>query len=261
MAVGPSGRTESVREGEGEFRESLKRARNTEIKKHTMRADVGVALAGPGQGGGGRVGQVEVVEPVLAGVVEAAGADGGGEVVGPAAGGGVGRALARRHAAADELLGDAGVPDVVQVEVGAVEEDADAVAAAGDVLGVQRLVDVADEVDDELGGLLAVDGAQLAGGVDQPRGVVVQGGDDAALGLAVARQVDVAARRRAVLGVDEVEGPREVAPLGVADAVGPRGHAGEVVVGLVVQQRLEVGRRVGGHKAAGDVGDGDVAKA
>lgn len=40
----------------------------------------------------------------------------------------------------------------MQVGVAAGETDFDAVAAAEEALGVEGLVDVADEVDDELGG-------------------------------------------------------------------------------------------------------------
>lgn len=132
----------------------------------------------------------------------------------------------------------------------------DAVATPRDVLDVQRLVDVADEVDDELGGLVPPPGPQSR--IEQLRGVVLERAHDAAVGLAVALEVDAAIRGRAVLGVDEVEVLGEAAPFRVPDAVGPRGDAGEVVLGVVAQQRLEVGRRVLPDEITGDVGDGDV---
>lgn len=134
----------------------------------------------------------------------------------------------------------------------------DAVAASSDVLDVQRLVDIADEVDDELGGLVPAPGPQFR--IEQLRGVVLERAHDAAVGLAVALEVDAAVRGRAVLGVDEVEVLAEAAPSRVPDAVGPRGDAGEVVLGVVAQQGLEIRRRVLPDEIAGDVGDGDVAE-
>lgn len=128
-----------------------------------------------------------------------------------------------------------------------------------DVLDVQRLVNVADEVDDELGRLGPAPRPEV--GVEQLLRVVLQGAHDAAVGLAVAREVDAAVRRRVVLGVDEVEVPAEAPPLGVADAVGPRRHAREVVRRVVAQDRLEVRRRARPHEVARDVRDRHVAQA
>lgn len=164
--------------------------------------------------------------------------------------------------AAHELLGDARVPHVVQVEAAAVEQHVDAVAPALHVLRVQRLVDVADEVDDELGGDGALPGREGAVGVEQARGVVVQGADDAAaVFFAVALEVDAAVLGRRVLGVDEVEVGGEAAPFGVADRVGPGGDAGEVVGCVVAQERLEVGCGGGRDEVAGEVADRDVSEA
>lgn len=79
---------------------------------------------------------------------------------------------------------------MVQVKLLSVPEHVDAVAAPRDVLVVQRLVQVADEVNDKLGGLRAAPGRQV--GVKHLLRVVGQRRDDAAGGLAVALQVDAA---------------------------------------------------------------------
>lgn len=134
----------------------------------------------------------------------------------------------------------------------------DAIAAPSDVLDVQRLVDVADEVNDKLGSLVPPPRPQLR--IEQLLGVVLKGAHDAAVLLAVALEVDAAILRRAILRVDEVEVLAEAAPLGVPDAVGPGRDAGEVVLRVVAQQRLEVRRRLLPDEVAGDVGDGDVAQ-
>lgn len=135
----------------------------------------------------------------------------------------------------------------------------DAVAAHGDVLRVQRLVDVADKVDDELGGLAATPGVEVA--VQQLLRVVLDRADDAAVLLAVALKVDAAVRRRRVLGVDEVEVLGEATPSRVPDAVGPRGDAGEIVLRVVAQEVLEVSSSLVLDKIAGEIGDGDVTQA
>ena len=51
------------------------------------------------------------------------------------------------------MLGEGGVPDGMQVGVAGAETDFDAVAAAEETFGVEGLVDVAYEVDDELWGV------------------------------------------------------------------------------------------------------------
>jgi hypothetical protein len=131
---------------------------------------------------------------------------------------------------------------VVQVVPTAVEQHVDPVPAALHILRVQRLVDVADKMDDELGGDGALPGRERPVGVEQARGVVVQGADDAPPVLfAVTLEVDAAVLRGVVLGVDEVEVGGEAAPFGVPDRVGPGGDAGEVVGCVVAQERLQVG--------------------
>lgn len=161
--------------------------------------------------------------------------------------------------AAEQLLGDARVPDVVQVQLAALPLHVDAVAALRDVLDVQRLVDVADEVDDELGRLRPAPRPQLR--VQHLRRVVLDRAHDAAVLLAVALEVDAAVRRRRVLGVDEVEVFRETSPFRVPDAVGPSRDAGEVVLGLVLQEALEERCRVVFDEVCRDVGNRDVPQA
>lgn len=142
------------------------------------------------------------------------------------------------HPAPNPPLGNTRVPHVVQVQLAPLPQHMDAIAAAGDVLIVQRLVDVADKVHDELGGLRAQPRGQVR--VEHLRRVVLDGRHDAALGFAVAREVDGARVRGRVFGVDEVEGPRVVRPLGVADGVGPGRDVGEVVGRVVAEEGLEV---------------------
>lgn len=53
------------------------------------------------------------------------------------------------------------------------------------------------------------------------------------------------------MGVDEVEGAGEVAPLGVADRVGPGGDAGEVRRRGVAEEGLEEGGGGRGDEVGG----------
>jgi hypothetical protein len=78
----------------------------------------------------------------------------------------------------------------MQICPGAVECDVNQVAADFEVLDVQRLVDVADEVDHPLERLLLL--GQADGRGDSAGGVVGDGGYDAAFFGAVALVVDVA---------------------------------------------------------------------
>ena len=117
---------------------------------------------------------------------------------------------------------------MVQVELLAIPPDIDAVSASRNVLVVQRLMQVADEMDNELGSLSTAPGGQRV--VRSLLRVVGQGVDDAARLLAVALEVDVARQRRVIVRIDEVECLGELTPFGVSDGVGPRGDLGEVVV-------------------------------
>ncbi len=149
---------------------------------------------------------------------------------------------------------------MVQVKPPPVKQHLDPIPPALHILRVQRLVDVPHKMHDELGGYRALGGALPR--VEQARGVVVQGADDAAaVLLAVAVEVDAAVGGRGVLGVDEVEVGGEAAPFGVPDRVGPGGDAGEVVGAVVVEEGLQEGGGFGGDEGAGDVGDADVAEA
>lgn len=72
------------------------------------------------------------------------------------------------------VLGDGGVPDGVQVCLGAVEGDGDGVTAEVESFVVQGLVDVADEVDEEFEGFEDLFGGK-GGGLDA-RGLCEGGG-------------------------------------------------------------------------------------
>lgn len=108
---------------------------------------------------------------------------------------------------------------MVQVELLAIPLDIDAISAPRNVLVVERLMQVADEVDDELGGLSTAPGGQRV--VKRLFRIVGQGADDAARPLAVALEVDVARQGRVIVGVDEVERLGEATPFGVSDGIGP----------------------------------------
>ncbi len=112
-----------------------------------------------------------------------------------------------------------------------VELDVYAIATARDVLIVQRLVDVADEVDDKLGGLVPPPFRE--GRVEQLRRIVLQRTHDAAVLLAVPLEIDIAVGRRLVVSIDEVKHACESAPFGISNRVGPGRHAGEVMFCLV----------------------------
>lgn len=133
-----------------------------------------------------------------------------------------------------------------------------AVAALRDILRVQRLMNVADEMDDELGRLVPLPGPQLR--VEQLRRVVLQRAHDAAISLAIALEVDAAIRGRVVLSVDEVEVLGEAPPFRVPDAVGPGRDARQVVLRVVAQESLEIRRRVLLDEVASDVGNRDMAQ-
>ena len=149
---------------------------------------------------------------------------------------------------------------MMQIQPHPIEQHGDPVPAARDILGVQRLVHVANKVDHELGRDGALAGRQVR--VEQAVRVVGQGAHDAArVLLAVALVVDAAVARGRVLGVDEVEVLGEAAPLAVAHRVSPGRDAGEVVARVVAQQVLQEERRVGGDKVGGDVADCDVSEA
>lgn len=99
---------------------------------------------------------------------------------------------------------------MMQIKLDVIKFHQNPVPPLGDVLIVQRLVDVAHEVNDELGGDQPVRLAQRR--VQELRGVVLDGRDHAALGLAVALVDDAAVGRGVVLGVDVVQRAGELAP-------------------------------------------------
>jgi hypothetical protein len=105
-----------------------------------------------------------------------------------------------------DFVGDAGVPEGVQVPVGAVEGRVDRVASDRDGFVVQGLGDVAYEVDQPAKSVVELFGGQLRR-LLHALGVVCDGGDDAAFfGGAVAVVVDVADPILGIVfGIDVVE--------------------------------------------------------
>ena len=123
---------------------------------------------------------------------------------------------------------------------------------------MQRLVDVADEVDDEAHRVQQLRGA--GGRVLQLGGEICDGTDDAAaIAAAVAGEVDAAARGRRVVGVDEVQRLGPGARAGVAVRVGPGRGVSHVVRRGVTERGLHEGRRLGIGEVLRDVRDGLVA--
>lgn len=186
---------------------------------HDDGADVGVGVAGPAGGRGDDIVDVVAGDPAGGLGLVGAGGDVADEGVGP--GLGVGQGVA-----ANQGLGDVSVPVGVQVVAVALVGDLDVVSANLVGLIVERLGQVANEVDEELEGLLDVGGGEAA--VSNALGVVGHGRDGAARAAAVAVIVDVAVGGRAVLGVDEVEGSRPLASGGCSVVVSPRGDVGQV---------------------------------
>lgn len=161
----------------------------------------------------------------------------------------------REREVPNQLLRDRSVPGSVQVGASACERDVDEVAADFEVLDVQRLVDVADEVDHPFQGFLLLD--QTDGFGYCAGGVVGDSGHDAAFLGAVALVVDVALLGGRVQGIDVVQGRAEFALIGVAVAVGlgwsvngcvlvvlsargayPGSHVGEVGSRRIIQDAL-----------------------
>ena len=219
-----------------------------------MGANNGVGLARPRQRRAVGIGQIDVLDPRILLARPLALANLVGELRRPALRQRVGLAAQ----AAQPLFQDGAVPDVVQVELATAPEDVDAVAAAGDVLVVQRLVQVADKVDDKLGGLGAAPRGQR--GVVDLLGVVGERRDDAAALLAVALQIHVARVRRLVVRVNKVKGAGKLAPFRVADGVGPAGYGGEVVIIGALEKLFEIGFSGVGDEVASNVSRGDVSK-
>lgn len=110
------------------------------------------------------------------------------------------------------------------------------VAAGFICLVMQRLSDVAKEVNQKLERLLGVGHGKAA--IAHPLGVVDNGRDRASRGATVAIKVDVAGRRGVVLGVNVVQRSRPRAIRLVPVAVCPRGDVGQVRVRGVVENAL-----------------------
>lgn len=221
----------------------------------TMRTDIRISFPRPAQRRLDRLGKVHAVQPRLALVLEFAVFD-------------LARELFRPHLrlmirlppdAAHPLLRDGAVPDMVEVQLAPLPQHVDSIPTPGHVFVVQGLMNVSDKVHHELGRL----GPEPCrdGGVEDLRGVVLDRRYHAALLLAVAVELDGAVVWRLVLGVDEVEHARVVAPFRISDRVGPRSHVREIVGGVISEESLEVGRRLRLDKVASNICDRDMPEA
>lgn len=217
------------------------RRKQNEIRKReknegtalTVRTDKCVAFPCPCQRRRSRIINVDVFQPTFPLLGEFTLSDLDGKLVRPPPG----VVVRFPPISPNQPLGNSTVPDIMEIESAAVPQHGDAVSAPGDVLVVQRLVDVPDKVDNEARGLVALPSRQLR--VEEALRIVRQGRDDAAFGLAVPGEVDAAVRRGFVLGVDEVKGAREAAPAGVTDGVGPGGHFAEIIARLIAKEVLK----------------------
>lgn len=148
---------------------------------------------------------------------------------------------------------------------------------------MKRLVNVADEVDDELSRLVPPPGVQAF--VEELLRVVLDGADNTAILFTVTFKIHAAVRGRGVLGIYEVKVTGETAPFAtfvcfplmparavrvamgrgggsrVANRVGPGGDAGQVMFGIIPEEVFEVGGRLLLHEVASDIGDGDMPQA
>ena len=176
------------------------------------RADEAVCVGCPNHGAADAILDVHALKPRTAGVGVPARSDlfdEGGRPV-----------FSVIHAiAANQLFRHVGVPDVVQIRLGAVEGDVDGVASHGQVLHVQRLVDIAQEVNDPFEGLLAFCDREVF--IGHTSGVIGNGGHNTAFLGAVALVVHVAGRRRRVEGIDIMERRGESTLSGVAVRISP----------------------------------------
>lgn len=140
----------------------------------------------------------------------------------------------------------------MQVEISPIPQDMDAVSTSCDILVMQRLMQIANEVNDKLGSLRSSPCRQ--GRIDGLLGVVGQSGDDAAVLFAVTLKVDIAVLGRAVVRIDEMEVLCESAPFRVSDRIGPGGYLGHVIGILATEELLQVGFCRIGDEVACNVG-------
>lgn len=157
----------------------------------------------------------------------------------------------------EQLRCDTRIPHMMQIQLNPVEQDMNPIAAPRHILRVQRLVDIAQEVNHKLGSL--VPSPQGQAHVEHLIRVVLDDQHDAArLLLAVTLEIDAAGMGRGVVRVNEVEVLGEVAPFCVADCVGPGCDAGHIRGRGVAEEVLHVGLGRGGDEGCGDVGYCDV---
>lgn len=148
---------------------------------------------------------------------------------------------------------------MMQVQLCALPQNMDPVTASRYVFVVQGLVNIAHEMDDELGCLCAQ--PQGHGRVKDLRSVVLNGCHNTTLFLAVAVKINRTVVRRVILGIDEMEDAREVTPFGVPDGVGPSGDASQVILVAISEKGLEIMCRLRLDEIAGDVRDSDMTEA
>lgn len=220
----------------------------------TMRTDISIAFPRPAQSGVDRISKIHTIQPRLTLALEVSVLDFASELIRPL----LGLMIWLPPDAANPFLRDRAVPDMVEIELTPLPEHMNAVPAPGHIFVVQGLVDVSNKVHHELGGLRAEPHWDRR--IEDLRGIVLDRSHHAPLILAVAVEFDRAVVGRLVLGVDEVEHARIMAPFRVSDGVGPRSHVGEVVGGVVSEEGLEVGCCLRLDKVTSKVGDSDVPK-
>lgn len=135
----------------------------------------------------------------------------------------------------------------------------DTVPASCHIFVVQGLVNIAHKMNDKLGCLCTQPPGH--GRVENLRSVVLDGCHNTTLFLAVAVKINRTIVRRVILGIDEMEDTREVAPFCVPNGVGPSGDASQVILVIISEKGLEVMCRLRLDEVAGDVGDSDMTEA
>jgi hypothetical protein len=122
-----------------------------------MSANERISLSGPGKCRVNWFLKVQVLQPGLFRICKLAICNLNSKLVGPVAG------QLRRVAvkAAQQLLGNRAVPDVVEIEVFTIKDHRQPIASLFNIFVMQRLVEIADKMDNELGGLVAPPEGQL----------------------------------------------------------------------------------------------------
>lgn len=107
-----------------------------------------ISLDSPIQGGRDRIKQIDPLQPGPTRLVELAALNLHRQVVSQTLCLGV---RLPRHPSLDQLLSDTRIPDMMQIKLDPVKLDQNPISSLGNILIVQRLVNITHKMDDELG--------------------------------------------------------------------------------------------------------------